>query len=50
MYMALTFTGQSLVKYLLTEGDKIVMSAISSSYDQGVYALVSNYGMVLCIS
>lgn len=44
--LALTFTGQSFVKYLLTEGDKLIMATISSSYDQGVYALVSNYGSV----
>ena len=38
------FTAQSLVKHLLTEGDKIVLSFAASLYDQGVYALAQNYG------
>jgi oligosaccharide translocation protein RFT1 len=42
--LSLTFLRQSVVKHLLTEGDKLVLSATSSLYDQGVYALVTNYG------
>lgn len=38
------FTLQGLLKHGLTEADKIVLSALSASYDQGVYALASSYG------
>lgn len=37
-------TKQSIVKQLLTEGDKIVVSRISSVEDQGGYAVALNYG------
>jgi oligosaccharide translocation protein RFT1 len=43
-YMTLVFTLQGLFKHVLTEGDKIVLTALSESYDQGVYAMGSSYG------
>ena len=44
IYMTLLFTVQGLFKHLLTEGDRIVLSTLSESYDQGVYAMGSAYG------
>src|ERR1700731_197063 len=45
--LSLTLTKQSLLKHVLTEGDKMLVSALSSDKDQGVYALVVNYGKTL---
>jgi len=44
LYLVCIFTLQGLFKHALTEGDKIVLSALSEAYDQGVYALASSYG------
>jgi len=44
LYMVGIFTLQGLFKHALTEADKIVLSALAGSYDQGVYALASSYG------
>lgn len=35
---------QSMVKHLLTQGDAMMLAAMSSLEDQGIYALASNYG------
>lgn len=43
-YMTLVFTVQGFFKHLLTEADRIVLTAVSSSYNQGVYAMGSSYG------
>jgi len=43
-YMTLVFTVQGFFKHILTEADRIVLSAMSSSYNQGVYAMGSSYG------
>ena len=40
-YLTAYFTIQGLFKHLLTEGDKIVLSTLSGSYDQGIYAMGS---------
>ncbi|RUS15442.1 Rft protein-domain-containing protein [Endogone sp. FLAS-F59071] len=45
--LATTMTKQSLLKHLLTEGDKMLVSALSSARDQGVYAFVVNYGSLI---
>jgi oligosaccharide translocation protein RFT1 len=37
-------TCQSLVKHLLTEGDKLVVARLSPLQDQGGYAIAANYG------
>ena len=44
LYLVLIFTLQGLFKHALTEADKIVLSALAGSYDQGVYALAASYG------
>ncbi|BDA46912.1 probable protein RFT1 homolog [Coccomyxa sp. Obi] len=41
------FTLQALEKLLLAEGSKMVMVAFQSSYNQGVYGLVSNLGSLV---
>ncbi|RUO95968.1 Rft protein-domain-containing protein [Jimgerdemannia flammicorona] len=45
--LATTMTKQSLLKHLLTEGDKMLVTALSSDTDQGVYAFVANYGSLI---
>lgn len=40
-----TLTSQSLLKHILTEGDKMMMAGFTTNADQGVYAFVVNYGM-----
>lgn len=35
---------QLIVKHLLTQGDSMILAALSSLEDQGIYSLVSNYG------
>lgn len=44
LHLILIFTLQGLFKHALTEADKIVLSTLAGSYDQGVYALASSYG------
>ncbi|KAL7489864.1 hypothetical protein ACHAW6_016191 [Cyclotella cf. meneghiniana] len=44
LHLVQLFTFQGLFKHALTEADKIVLSALAESYDQGVYALASSYG------
>ena len=43
------FWEQSIFKHLLTEGDKIILNWLADEHVQGIYAFVSNYGM-LCFS
>lgn len=45
--LAVAMTGQSFIKHLLTQGDRIVLSFFSSFYDQGVYALSQNYASLV---
>ncbi|KAK9685218.1 Oligosaccharide translocation protein rft1 [Basidiobolus ranarum] len=45
--LGLTLTKQSLLKHVLTEGDKILTSWLSIPYDQGIYAFVFNYGSLV---
>jgi oligosaccharide translocation protein RFT1 len=42
-----TATMSSIIKHLLTEADKIALSISTSNYDQGVFALASNYGSLV---
>jgi hypothetical protein len=37
-------TQQSVLKHLLTKGDDILLTAFSSPAEQGIYAVVTNYG------
>lgn len=43
-YLVLVFTLQGCFKHFLTEGDRIVLTALSDNYNQGVYAMGSAYG------
>lgn len=43
-YLVIVFTLQGFFKHLLTEGDKIALTMLSGSYDQGVYAMGAAYG------
>lgn len=38
---------QAAVKFFLGEGEKLIMTMVSSGYDQGVYGLVSNLGSLI---
>lgn len=42
-----TLTSQSLLKHILTEGDKMMMVNFTVEADQGVYAFVVNYGSLI---
>ncbi|KAG0235771.1 Oligosaccharide translocation protein rft1 [Actinomortierella wolfii] len=42
-----TLTAQSLLKHILTEGDKMLMASMTTAADQGVYAFVVNYGSLV---
>ncbi|PVF94844.1 Rft-1-domain-containing protein [Serendipita vermifera] len=42
-----SMTMQSIVKHLLTEGDKLAVSRTSKLADQGGYAVASNYGSLV---
>eukprot|EP00977_Amphora_coffeiformis_P015563 scaffold4554_cov178-Amphora_coffeaeformis.AAC.12 len=42
--LTLVFTVQGLFKHFLTEGDRFVLSALTSGYQQGVYAMGAAYG------
>jgi oligosaccharide translocation protein RFT1 len=43
-YKIFTFSLQGILKHLLTEADRIVLTTISNSYNQGIYAMGSSYG------
>uniref|UniRef100_A0A7S3VGS5 Protein RFT1 homolog n=1 Tax=Chaetoceros debilis TaxID=122233 RepID=A0A7S3VGS5_9STRA len=42
--LSVFFAMQSIFKHALTEGDRIVLSALLGTYDSGVYAMASSYG------
>jgi oligosaccharide translocation protein RFT1 len=42
--MLQAFSMQTLFKFLMSESDKLVMTYSSGLYEQGVYAVVTNYG------
>lgn len=44
LHLGVTMTKQSLLKHVLTEGDKMLISILSTAEDSGVYAFVVNYG------
>lgn len=47
LWLSFIFTGQSFMKLMLTEGDRIVLTAYSGAYDAGIYSMVSSYGGML---
>ncbi|KAG9649901.1 Rft-1-domain-containing protein, partial [Aureobasidium melanogenum] len=42
--LPLSLTVQSSIKYVLTQGDSLLIASLASLQDQGAYALSSNYG------
>lgn len=44
LHLAASMSLQSVVKYILTQGDTLLVSILSTTEAVGVYALVSNYG------
>lgn len=46
-WLATTITLQSLFKYVLTQGDKLLVGLLASDAEQGMYAVASNYGSLL---
>ncbi|KAL1674780.1 Rft protein-domain-containing protein [Schizophyllum commune] len=45
--LALAMTGQSFVKHVLTECDKLILAWVAPLTDQGGYAVAVNYGSLL---
>jgi oligosaccharide translocation protein RFT1 len=44
LQLVAAFGMQTIFKYLLTEGDRLVLMTSSGLYEMGVYAVVTNYG------
>jgi len=42
--LSMTLTAQSLLKHVLTEGDKMMLAKFTQNEELGVYAFVLNYG------
>ncbi|KTW28744.1 glycolipid translocation protein [Pneumocystis jirovecii RU7] len=47
LMLAITITSQSLFKYILTEGDRFLITWFMTDFEQGIYALVVNYGSLI---
>ncbi|KAH9172046.1 Rft-1-domain-containing protein [Lactarius sanguifluus] len=47
LHLSGAMTAQSVVKYFLTEGDKLLIYRFSPLADQGGYAIASNYGSLV---
>ncbi|KAG1147569.1 hypothetical protein G6F37_005058 [Rhizopus arrhizus] len=47
LHLGITMTKQSLLKHVLTEGDKMLISVLSTDSDKGVYGFVVNYGSLI---
>ncbi|KAG9029969.1 Oligosaccharide translocation protein rft1 [Tulasnella sp. JGI-2019a] len=47
MRLSMAMTAQSVAKHFLTDGDKLILSRISSLENQGGYAVASNYGSLV---
>ncbi|CAO3690407.1 unnamed protein product [Rhizopus stolonifer] len=47
LHLGITMTKQSLLKHVLTEGDKMLISILSTDKDKGVYGFVVNYGSLI---
>ncbi|KAL7276303.1 Oligosaccharide translocation protein rft1 [Rhizina undulata] len=45
--LALTMWIQSSIKHVLTQGDTILVTWLTTNHDQGVYALAANYGSLI---
>jgi oligosaccharide translocation protein RFT1 len=44
---AVSATGSSLLKHVLTEADKITLSLTRSSFEQGIFAIANNYASLI---
>ncbi|KAJ1679477.1 Oligosaccharide translocation protein rft1, partial [Spiromyces aspiralis] len=44
LHLAMSMLKQSVLKHVLTEGDRMAVSVLCSAKDQGVYAAAANYG------
>jgi oligosaccharide translocation protein RFT1 len=44
MRLVVLFTIQGILKFILTEGDRIILSIVADNYNQGLYALGCAYG------
>lgn len=44
LHLTASLTLQSTLKYILTQGDSLLITSLASLADQGAYALASNYG------
>ncbi|KAI1977107.1 Oligosaccharide translocation protein rft1 [Ophidiomyces ophidiicola] len=44
LYRSANLFFQSVVKHILTQGDSMILAALSTLEDQGLFALASNYG------
>jgi len=42
--ITVSFAVQGIFKHLLTEGDRIMLTALAQGYDQGLYAMAQAYG------
>jgi oligosaccharide translocation protein RFT1 len=47
LQLAKTMTSQSIIKHVLTEGDKLLLSWLAPLQDQGGYAVAVNYGSLV---
>ncbi|KAG5439038.1 hypothetical protein PCANB_002370 [Pneumocystis canis] len=47
LILAITVTVQSLFKHILTEGDRLLVAWFMTDLEQGIYALVINYGSLI---
>lgn len=47
IHLASSMTAQSFVKHILTQGDTFLVSVLSNTQSQGIYALANNYGSLL---
>ncbi|GJJ79113.1 oligosaccharide translocation protein RFT1 [Entomortierella parvispora] len=45
--LSMTLTAQSLLKHVLTEGDKMMLAKFTQDTELGVYAFVINYGSLI---
>lgn len=45
--LPIAYFSQTFMKYLVGESDKILLNLIASEFDQGIYAVVSNYGSII---
>ena len=45
--LAFVVTGQSIFKHILSEGDKMIVARWATGFNQGVFAVVNNYGSLL---